>query len=645
MKSLGTLVLLGLITAPAGASSPRLSANERRYLMGLAEATYRCLKYYTHPETALPYDNSQDTHEPFTTITNVGLAMAVTAAAVDLELEPRAQAIERLQRMFDALEHQETWEGLAFNWIHTGRRQQHQDRFVSTVDLGNYVAGRLVACQAFPELAHRCQPSSWTLHWDKLYDHQTRLLWGGRSAKTGTSTDWHYQELGSEARLAVFLAVASNAIPAESWDALNRTLEERYQVEYLKPGWHGGLFTHFLPGIFLDERDTLMGRSAINFALAQMRHAKRLKSPVWGWSPSTAPQGGYLGVAALRDTIVTPHASALAAEVFPKEVVGNLKELERRGTRPLHVVKGVRMDFGFRDAYDTSSDQVTRGYLYLDQAMLFLSLANALHERVVSRWFESHPMVQAGRQRISDFRDRPFAQLKGEPPFALSHLTGLPTVSFDRPRPQWQVVRSTVSLSLADPLSRWAGVPPLTLGTESLEQGTIEDAKDLAVTSQWVWDEESLAFVIRIHDDELVVHPPAQELYKGDCIELYIDPTDQGFAWGNAKQFQLGVSAPTPEGHSLVYAWFQKRAPTAKEFAYTSERTADGYTIRGLIRWSFLGVTPTVGTTLGVSLAVHDVDTRKGTATKLNWFFQQGPDRISLGQFILASPPGTLLTN
>ena len=89
----------------------------------------------------------------------------------------------------------------------------------------------------------------------------------------------------------------------------------------------------FICGIFLDETATKLGYSEANFAFAQMLHARKIGSPVWGWSASQNPDGGCLGMGQIRDGVVTPHACMLASGLYPKEVVNNLKKLEQMGAR------------------------------------------------------------------------------------------------------------------------------------------------------------------------------------------------------------------------------------------------------------------------------------------------------------------------
>jgi hypothetical protein len=173
----------------------------------------------------------------------------------------------------------------------------------------------------------------------------------------------------------------------------------------------------YVTGLFLDERETEIGKSAADFAWAQMAHADRIGAPVWGWSASESPDGkSYLGWGAISDNVVTPHASALAAVYYPRRVVANLRQLEKR-----HVRTPFQGDERpFRDSFDWRANRVSETYLCLDQAMMFLSLANVLHDGVVWKAVAVDPHIQRARREILDYTTRndtifPFVRRAGRP--------------------------------------------------------------------------------------------------------------------------------------------------------------------------------------------------------------------------------------
>lgn len=359
---------------------------DRRYLDDLARDTWRNIAAMVEPTTGLPYDNWK--RGEFTSVSNIGLYLTDVVAAAELRFISRADAQRRVARALASLKRFPTRFGFQQSWnsVKTLQPSPH-DMWISILDSGNLAAGLLTAGQAFPALRAECDELVAAMQWGRFYDGQ---MLGGFNMATGQfNPDWHLVHLGSDSRLAHFLAIASGQVPAESWDRLDRSREGTY----LKPGWEGGgLFMQYLSGLWLDERDTLIGRSAQNFAYAQMQ-----RGFPWGWSASDSPADGYLGWGRLKENIVTPHASVLAIQDFPEEVVANLRELERRGAR--------HPRYGFYDALDTQSGAVAKNFLVLDQSMILVSLANYLRPDVIRRHFQAAPLVRCGRQRIADYRE------------------------------------------------------------------------------------------------------------------------------------------------------------------------------------------------------------------------------------------------
>jgi hypothetical protein len=141
-----------------------------------------------------------------------------------------------------------------------------------------------------------------------------------------------------------------------------------------------------------------LGANTRIHAIVQRAYATEvLGYPVWGLSPSARPAGegyGYgefgvtvLGVAGYPAGIVSPHASALALAVIPKDAVANLRALADR-----YDVYG---EFGFYDAVEPTSGRVVHAYLALDQAMILVAAANHLRAGRLQRLFEQDPIIDA----------------------------------------------------------------------------------------------------------------------------------------------------------------------------------------------------------------------------------------------------------
>ena len=163
------------------------------------------------------------------------------------------------------------------------------------------------------------------------------------------------------------------------------------------PSWGGSMFEALMPTLVVDETrhaPASLGPNDVVHATLQRRHAlDELGYPVWGMSPSaTAVGDGYgefgvpdLGVLGYPAGVVTPHASALALAVTPEAALDNLRELASR-----YAIYG---EYGFYDAVEPTSGKVGYRYLTLDQAMLFVALANHLADGVIQRHFASDPIA------------------------------------------------------------------------------------------------------------------------------------------------------------------------------------------------------------------------------------------------------------
>lgn len=418
---------LALLTAMAVASSHgaaesasrRLSGPDRRYLTGVYKDTWRCLAHFVSPATGLPYDSSR--RVPSTSITNIGLYMASCAVAAQTRLIRREEAVARLEKALTALEKTEKYlGGFPVTWVHAETLLPTENQF-STVDhLSNLCGGLLAVKGLFPELAARVDKLLLPMEWGLLYDESKGWYRGGwrRDAKDfdvrQNGWEWYYSYLGADTRFGYFLGTARRMIPLETWMVLNAARETRNGQSYFVPGWQGGgLFMQMISGLFLDERDTVLGRSAADFAWAQIVHARKIKAPVWGWSASESADGNeYLGWDRILDAVVTPHASGLASVYYPARAAGNLRALERLGARAPWRGDGGARDFGFRDSVNWRTKEVAPHYLCLDQAMMFLSLANVLHDGVVWNAVAADGLVQRGLREIPFYAERDGAHSK-----------------------------------------------------------------------------------------------------------------------------------------------------------------------------------------------------------------------------------------
>lgn len=403
-------VLLELAAcAPPGPSSDRPSAADLAYLRQLQRDTWNYIDYFIAPETGYPYDN--DRRPDKTNTTNIGLYLASLSMAAQLGYVDRDHAVARIEKILDSLDRTANWDRLYTNWLDvTGRNFAAAPGPSNISDYNKLPAGLIVVRQTFPELAERCTAFLDAIPWHVFYEPATGKMFYEFDVAERTVRNPVYFFRGEDKILGQFLAIASGQVPPESWDRQDPAEEEKYGLRYYRHGWQGGgLFMQFICGMFLDDRGTALGRSAENFARAQIVHADRIQAPVWGWSACAGPDDVYHGWNNIVDEIVTPHACALAVSLFPREVAANLRRLEQYGLRAPYEADGQARAFGFRDSVNWKTGAIvsanTSQYLVLDQAMLFLSLVNCCEDGLLWKTFNRDPLVRRGKEQLPEFRE------------------------------------------------------------------------------------------------------------------------------------------------------------------------------------------------------------------------------------------------
>lgn len=406
------IALLVAILIAAGAvnclyAQPRVeittTEEDTKYLWVLARDTWSNIDFYVAPETGFPYDSEQKSD--FTNTTNIGLYLTSLAAATEMGFIPHEEAVKKAEKILDSLARLEHWNGFLPNWVNVKGITKATGGTNAVSDFNKLPAGLTITRQEFPELRDKCTALLDRMNWSIFYNPNTKRFYGGYDVVKKEMSGWNMDLLAGDTRLASFFVIATGAAPAEAWNTLRRDTEEHYGLKVFIPSWYGGgIFMHGICGLFLDERETIVGKSMADFAYAQMLYARDVESPIWGWSSSTSPWGEYLGWGGLRGNVVTPHASALAIIYYPNKVVKNLRALENYGLRSDFDVDGKKYAFGLRDAVDIDSKEISSGYITaLDQGMLFLSLANYLKDRLVWKTFEKDPIVQRGKELLKDY--------------------------------------------------------------------------------------------------------------------------------------------------------------------------------------------------------------------------------------------------
>jgi cyclic beta-1,2-glucan synthetase len=240
-----------------------------------------------------------------------------------------------------------------------------------------------------------------------LFDPQRRLLSIG-SSTDGVLDSNCYDLLASEARLASFIAIAKNDIPARHWFRLGRSVTPIGRGAALI-SWSGSMFEYLMPSLVMRApAGSLLEQTNRLIVQRQIRYGVDLHIP-WGISESAynardlelTYQYSNFGVPGLglkrglsENTVVAPYATALAAMVDPQRAVRNFEKLSAIGARGR---------YGFNEALDYTRSRVpdgaevaiVRAYMAHHQGMTIAAIANVLHDGRMRARFHAEPSIQA----------------------------------------------------------------------------------------------------------------------------------------------------------------------------------------------------------------------------------------------------------
>ncbi|HVZ59522.1 MAG TPA: glucoamylase family protein [Terriglobales bacterium] len=242
-----------------------------------------------------------------------------------------------------------------------------------------------------------------------LLDSNRKLLSIGFDVESRGLHSSCYDLLASEARTAVFIAIAKEDLPQDTWFLLGRA-HTLHRGQPVLLSWTGTIFEYLMPGLWMrTSPNSLLGRSRSTAVKVQQSYANKKGIP-WGISESghyTFDEAGTyqyapFGVPALalnkgerEPLVVSPYSSFLALEVDAQGVARNLRQMADSGLLGAH---------GFYEAADYSAPggtaraeqcRVVSSWMAHHQGMTLLALVNYLRDGVVQRWFHASPWVQA----------------------------------------------------------------------------------------------------------------------------------------------------------------------------------------------------------------------------------------------------------
>jgi cyclic beta-1,2-glucan synthetase len=260
------------------------------------------------------------------------------------------------------------------------------------------------------EIADKAGQLADEMDFDFLLDPRRMLLSIGFDMTTRKRQDACYDLLASEARIALFVAIAKEDVPQDSWFLMGRSHTREEGMPVLV-SWTGTMFEYLMPSLWMrTSSNSLLDRSRIAAVRLQREYGAE-KSIPWGISESAYfkldEAGNYqyhafgLPALALREQdvdalVISPYSTFLALSVEPAEALENIRIMERDGWFG---------SYGFYEAADYSVSsrwpwskrrpKLVRSWMAHHQGMSLLAMANLLFDNVVQRWFHADRRVQA----------------------------------------------------------------------------------------------------------------------------------------------------------------------------------------------------------------------------------------------------------
>ncbi len=241
-----------------------------------------------------------------------------------------------------------------------------------------------------------------------LYSRRKRVFHIGFNRDTGLLDNNYYDLLASEARIASIVAIAKREVPQSHWIYLGRPVTRVENINTLL-SWSGTMFEYLLPSLFLRSHPgTLLADSAKGAVKHQIAYAKSKGVP-WGISESGfyrfdaghSYQYQAFGVPGLgfkrglaKDLVIAPYASLIAVGIDPRAVIKNLRALkDLKMLGPYGMYESI--DFTDSRLMVNQDAAVVGQYMAHHQGMLFMALANYLHNDIMVDRMHSDPRIQS----------------------------------------------------------------------------------------------------------------------------------------------------------------------------------------------------------------------------------------------------------
>jgi cyclic beta-1,2-glucan synthetase len=279
----------------------------------------------------------------------------------------------------------------------------------SSADITRKTTDRLAALAATAEAAAK------EIDFGFFYNPAKKQLSIGFDAEKNGLHEAHYDLLASEARAAVFVAIAKGEIPQAGWFQLGRP-RKTYKKAGVLLSWTGTMFEYLLPSLWMKSYPNTLIEQSSKTAVHAQKDFATAKSVPWGISESSCsdrnPDTHYryhaFGLPSLAlsrpegdDLVISPYSAFLALLVDAPSAAKNLREMK---------TKGWVGAYGYYDACDFTPSRMSNGrnhemvrcWMAHHQGMILVAAATVLGEMSMQRRFHAEPMVAAAERILQE---------------------------------------------------------------------------------------------------------------------------------------------------------------------------------------------------------------------------------------------------
>lgn len=605
------------------------SKSDDRFLEMVQKRTLNYFLKCMDPETGLTMDKSSNfgpvdySYSPSSTA-GVGFGLTVLAVGAERGWVPKEYAkrvtLATLRYFYEKMENVH---GFFYHFANmkTGKREWNCE--ISSIDTALFIAGAVFAGEYYgdAEIKKYASLLYYRVDWQWMTNGKKHICMGWKPEEGFLASYWSEY---CESMLLYILAAGSPTHPVdpELWRNIQRPYGDyggKFGHIFCSP-----LFTHQYSHIWIDfsgkndgyadyfynsKMATLANRQ---FCVDNAGDYPTFKNGCFGLTACIGPDGyiAYGGPpgGVVNDGTVAPTAAGGSIIFTPEESIKTLRHIYRK--------YGKKMwgRYGFSDSFNAGRNWFAEDAYAINQGPIILMIEN-YRSGMVQKFFMKNRHV-AGAMRLVGFREsegftHDMTKLRAqrnriykisERPVHVSMRIddsyGPDRAGFDSP--VWS----------EDAASR------ITLD-ESFIQGGTNSQPGYAARFDIRDNSRYLFIKCMVKDSEVVSKMPESGMYLDDAVEIFIDPENDKFHWGNEKDFQLIVSPKSDMGGVRIADAWQKGAK-AKTVESRFRKLADGYEFIVVLPKREFNIRPGVA---GFSVAAHNADEKLGSNCKLNSFY------------------------